>query len=229
MAAVVGLVSQKGGVGKSTLARALGAVVAHAGLKVRIADLDPQQHTVVEWERMRGENRVAPALDVRGFATLAQALAGATEDELLILDAPARVSRRTMDIAKAADLVVQPTSGSLDDLRPAIVLFHELVDAGIARERLVLALSRTLSTAEADAARAYIAKSDYEVLAGAIPERAAYRDAQNRGQAVTETKTRAQDDPVQQLIQALLDKVHALMVAKAREASASLPANERKA
>ena len=66
MAVIVGLVSQKGGVGKSTLARALGAVVAHAGLKVRIADLDPQQHTVVEWERMRGENRLAPTLDVRG-------------------------------------------------------------------------------------------------------------------------------------------------------------------
>jgi chromosome partitioning protein len=227
MAVVVGLVSQKGGVGKSTLARALGAVVAHAGLKVRIADLDPQQHTVVEWERMRGESRVAPVLDVRAFATLAQALAGTAEDELLILDAPARVTRRTLGIARASDLVVQPTSGSLDDLRPAIMLFHELVDAGIARERLVLALSRTLSAAEHDAARAYIAKSDYDVLAGAIPERAAYRDAQNRGQAVTETKARAQDDPVHQLIQALFDKVHTLMLAKTHAAKASLRANER--
>ena len=103
------------------------------------------------------------------------------------------------------------------------------MEAGIPRERLVLALSRTLSTAEADAARAYIAKSDYEVLAGAIPERAAYRDAQNRGQAVTETKARTQDDPVQQLIQALFDKVHALMLAKTRDAKASPRANERKA
>jgi chromosome partitioning protein len=58
MAVVVGLVSQKGGTGKSTLARALGAVVAHAGLKVRIADLDPQQHTVLEWERTRGHIRL---------------------------------------------------------------------------------------------------------------------------------------------------------------------------
>jgi chromosome partitioning protein len=76
MTVIVGLVSQKGGVGKSTLARALGAIVAHAGLKVRVADLDPQQHTVVEWDRVRGENRLAPALHARGFATVAQALAG---------------------------------------------------------------------------------------------------------------------------------------------------------
>jgi chromosome partitioning protein len=217
MAVIVGLVSQKGGVGKSTLARALGAVIAHAGLKVRIADLDPQQHTVVEWERTRGENRLAPTLDVRGFASVAQALAGMADDELLILDAPARASRRTLDIARAADLVVQPTSGSIDGLRPAIMFFHELIQADIPNERLVLALSRTLSTAEEDAARAYIAKAGYEVLAGAIRERATYREAHNRGQAVTETKGRAHDGP-EQLIAALFDKAHQLMLAKARHA-----------
>jgi chromosome partitioning protein len=227
MAVIVGLVSQKGGTGKSTLARALGAVVAHAGLKVRIADLDPQQHTIVEWERTRGENRVAPVLDVRGFATVAQALANMPDDELLIIDAPARAGRRTMDIAKTADLVVQPTSGSLDDLRPAIVLFHDLVQAKIPKERLVLALSRTLTAAEEEAARSYIAKAGYEVLAGAIPERATYREAHNRGEAVTEAKVRAHR-AVDQLIEALFDKVHALMLAKSRHAKTAPRANERK-
>ena len=56
----VTFVSQKGGTGKSTLARALGAVVAAAGLKVKIADLDPQQQTVLEWEKLRDENRGDP-------------------------------------------------------------------------------------------------------------------------------------------------------------------------
>ena len=83
--------------------------------------------------------------------------------------------------------------------------------------------------AEEDAARAYIAKADYEVLAGAIPERAAYREAHNRGQAVTETKAREHGDPVEQLIEALFDKVHALMLAKTRHAKATRRANERKA
>jgi chromosome partitioning protein len=227
MAVIVGLVSQKGGVGKSTLARALAAVVAHAGLKVRVADLDPQQHTTVQWERMRGENRVAPALDVRGFSTVAQAFAGMEDDELLIIDAPARAGRRTLDIAKTADLIVQPTSGSIDDLRPAILFFHDLVQADVPNERLVFALSRTLTAAEEDAARSYIAKAGYKVLAGAIPERAAYRDAHNRGQAVTEAKGRAQGS-VEQLIEALFDKVHALMLAKSRDAKTVPRTHERK-
>lgn len=220
MAVVVGLVSQKGGTGKSTLARALGAVVAHAGLKVRIADLDPKQHTVLEWQRTRGEHRVAPSLDVRAFATLAQALAGMADDELLILDAPAGGGRRTLDVAKASDLLVQPTSGSLDDLRPAILFFHDLVAAEIPKEQLVLALSRILSPTEEEAARTYIAKSGYDVLAGFIPERAAYREAHNRGQAVTEAKRRSQDTDVERLIEALFNKVHALMLAKAPAAKA---------
>jgi chromosome partitioning protein len=226
MAVVVALVSQKGGVGKSTLARALAAVVAHAGLKVRIADLDPQQHTVLHWQRTRGERGLAPLIDVRAFATLGQALAGLADDELLILDAPARAGRRTFDIAKAADLVVQPTTGSLDDLRPAVILFHDLVQADVPKERLVMVLSRTLTAAEEEAARTYIAKAGYEVLVGAIPERAAYRDAHNRGEAVTEAKQRARNDPVERLIEALFDKVHALMLVKARQAKAS--AKERK-
>ena len=218
MAVIVGLVSQKGGTGKSTIARALAAVVAHAGLKVRIADLDPQQHTVLEWERTRGHNRVAPALDVRAFPTVAQALADVADDELLILDAPARASRRTQQIAQVADLIIQPSNGTLDDLRPAVVLFHHLVDSGIPKDRLVVALCRTLTQAEEDAARTYIKKAGYAVLEGAIPERAAHREAHNRGQAVTEVKRRTDDDQVERLMEALFAKVHAQMQAKVKHA-----------
>jgi chromosome partitioning protein len=219
MAVVVGLVSQKGGTGKSTLARALGAVVAHAGLKVRVADLDPQR-TVLEWEKTRDHNRVSPALEVQGFATVAQALAGSAEDELVILDAPARAGRRTVQIAEAADLIVQPSSGSIDELRPAVVFFHELVESGIPKDRLVVALCRTLTQAEEDAARLYIKKAGYAVLDGAIPERAAHREAHGRGEALTEVRRRA-DDPIDRLMEALFAKVHIQMQAKARHVKAA--------
>jgi chromosome partitioning protein len=203
----VGFVSQKGGTGKSTLARALGAVVAAAGLKVRIADLDPQQKTVLEWEKLRQQNATVPALAVEGFENAADAIASAEADELLIIDAPAHANRGTLEIAQAATLIVQPSSASIDDLRPAVLLFHELVDAGIPRERLVVALCRILTVAEEELARGYLAKAGYDVLPGYIPERAAYREAHNRGHAVTETAHKALNDRVEELMDGLYGRV----------------------
>ena len=45
---MVAFISQKGGVGKSTLARALAREAAAGGLGVKIADLDTQQGTSVD-------------------------------------------------------------------------------------------------------------------------------------------------------------------------------------
>ena len=121
----------------------------------------------------------------------AEAIASVEDDELLIVDAPAHANRGTLEIAQAATLIVQPSGASLDDLRPAVLLFHELVAAGVPRDRLVVALCRILTQTEEDMARSYVMKAGYDVLPGCVPERSAYREAHNRGQAVTETKHKA--------------------------------------
>jgi chromosome partitioning protein len=223
---IVAFVSQKGGTGKSTLARALGAVVAAAGLKVKIADLDPQQQTVIEWEKLRDENRGEPPIIVEGFDTAHEAIASAEEDELLIIDAPAHASRGTLEIAEAATLIVQPSGASLDDLRPAVLLFHELVAAGIPKQRLVVALCRILSDTEEERARAYIEKAGYDVLPGYIPERTAYREAHNRGQALTEAKHQALTARVDELMEGLYVRVASEL--QAREKRQRTTARKRK-
>jgi chromosome partitioning protein len=43
MSLVIAFISQKGGVGKSTLARGLATFASQQGLKTKIADLDLQQ------------------------------------------------------------------------------------------------------------------------------------------------------------------------------------------
>ena len=206
MPVIVAFVSQKGGVGKSTLARALLAVAAY-GMKTRLADLDPQQASVVAWERARRRNAMPQLGEVKAYASARQAIAESGDVELLILDTAARTSRATVEIASLSHLVVQPTGASADDLEPAVLTFHELIKHGIPKERLVVAICRVLSEGEEDTVRAYVTDAGYQVLDGAVPERIAYREAQNRGRAITETTTATLNQRADALMQALLDKV----------------------
>jgi chromosome partitioning protein len=206
MPVIVSFVSQKGGVGKSTLARALLAVAAYT-MKARLADLDPQQGSVVAWERTRRRHGSGPPCEVVAYPNMGEALAASEDFDLLIIDTPAGTSRKTLEIARRSHLVVQPTGASADDLRPAILTFHELVKEGVPKERLVVAVCRILSEGEGATIRAYVNAAGYEVLPGAIFERIAYREAQNRGQAITETKSKRLREQADMLMEALLNKV----------------------
>ncbi len=206
-ATVIAFVSQKGGVGKSTLSRGLAREAAKSGLAVKIADLDTQQGTSVEWHRRRLEEGVEPIISVEGFKTADQALAQVNRYDLLIIDAPARASEGTQKIAQRAALVVQPTNPALDDLGPAVRLFHELTKAGIPKSRLVFAINHVLTDAEEIAAREYLTEAGYEVLKGYLPSKTSYRDAQNHGRSVTETRYDALNSKADGLIQSLINLV----------------------
>jgi chromosome partitioning protein len=206
-ATVIAFVSQKGGVGKSTLSRGLAREAAKSGLAVKIADLDTQQGTSVEWHRRRLDDGVEPVISVEAYKTADQALAQADLYDLLIIDAPARASEGTQKIAERASLVVQPTNPALDDLGPAVRLFHELTKAGIPKKRLVFAINHVLTDAEELAAREYLTEAGYEVLGGFLPSKTSYRDAQNHGRSITETRYDALNMKADALIQSLINLV----------------------
>jgi chromosome partitioning protein len=204
---VIAFVSQKGGVGKSTLARALAREAMAGGLNTKIADLDTQQGTSVDWVRKRLDAGIEPAVAAEPFATAAQALRQASQYDLFIIDGPARASRATLEIAQVADLVVQPTGPSDDDLRPGVREFHALCNAGIEKGKLVFALNHMATAAEEADARAYLIEAGYAVLDGALPERPAYRRAMNTGHSVTETSFATLNATADTFIQALIDRV----------------------
>ena len=210
---MIAFISQKGGVGKSTLARALAAVCAHAGLDVVLADLDPRQQTLVQWQKARTAQRVSPRLSVEPFDDVAEAVERAGACDLLILDTPGGVNDDTLSVARTAHLIVQPTGPTRDDLHPTVLLFHELAAVGVPKAHLVAALCRVLDDDEEAAARAYLEEAGYEVLAGFIPESRAYRTAHNRGRSLTETEEQEFNDRADALIEALLTKVAAIISA----------------
>jgi chromosome partitioning protein len=202
------MVSQKGGVGKSTLARLLAREFATQDWRVKIADLDISQGTSFQWRARRLEHQMEPDIAVEQFGRVDRALELAAQYELLIFDGAPHSTQATHAIALACDLVVIPTGLAVDDLQPAVLLAHDLAKNGISKNKIVFALCRVgTSATEIEDARAYLTQSGYPVLPGAIPEQVAYRRASDEGRALTETRFVSLNSRAEELAQAMVDKI----------------------
>ena len=208
MAALIGLVSQKGGVGKSTLARLFAREYAAAGWQVKIADLDISQGTSTDWKQRRERAGIKPDIAVEPFGTVAQALKVAQLYDLVVFDGPPHSMAGTLEIATVSQAVILPTGLSLDDLKPSVLLAHELIKNHVPAERLIFALCRVGDREnEIAEARAYIARAGYRVLEGDMPERTGYRRASDQGRAATETTHPSLRVRAERLAQSVIDFV----------------------
>ena len=93
MSTIISLVSQKGGVGKSAIARLLAVEFMRAGWSVKIADLDTMQGTSTKWKLRRDAAKVQPEVPVEKFATIERAVREAEKYDLLLVDGPAHAEK----------------------------------------------------------------------------------------------------------------------------------------
>lgn len=197
---IIAFISQKGGVGKSTLARALAVEASQQKLSVLLADCDLQQATSYQWLQWRKKSK----FQVKIFPTAQQALREAAKYDLTIIDGPARTSHATLEIAHQADLVIQPTGASRDDLIPAAKEFNALVKSGVNKKKLLFVLTRFGSQAEVNAVKEYLKKSGYSFCQTYLLEKVSYRQAQNEGKAIAEVSYPKLSQQVKGLIKEIL-------------------------
>jgi len=184
---IISLISQKGGVGKSTLARLLAVEVAKTGWRVKIADLDPAQGTATKWKARRDVAGHQPDVAVEKFRTVERAIKEAEHFDLMILDGPAHAEKGGKVMAQASDLILIPTGYSLDDMEPQIEAAYELEEAGIPSENILFVFCRAKgSDSEDAAARAYLRKARLMVLDPVLPELASIRQGHAEGRAASE-------------------------------------------
>jgi len=207
MGYVIGFLSQKGGVGKSTLARLLAREIAEAGESVKIADLDIQQGTSFEWMQRRARNGVEPEIRVEVFDKVGKALKEAGGFWAYIFDGAPHASKDTEAIAKAADLIILPVGVSYDDLNPSIRLAHELVRSHkIPSSRIAFALVKvTDNEAEVERARQYVTDAGYQTVAGSIPHKTAFSQALDQGRTLNEVPFPSLRARVEEVAQSMID------------------------
>lgn len=205
---IISLISQKGGVGKSALARLLAVEIAKAGWSVKIADLDPAQGTSTKWKARRDLAGFQPDVAVEKFRTVDRALKEAERYDLMILDGPAHAEKGGRSMAQASDLVILPTGYSLDDMEPQIEAAYELEESGVDPARIVLVFCRAKgSQAEDKAARSYIRKARLTVLGPIFPELASIRQGHAEGKAASEVPFPKVQDKTIEVAQAIVNQL----------------------
>jgi chromosome partitioning protein len=222
MGDIISLVSQKGGVGKSGIARLLAVEFTRAGWAVKIADLDTMQGTSTKWKVRRDQAKVEPEIPVEKFATVERALREAEKYDLLLLDGPAHAEKGGLSMAKRSKLVLMPACYGLDDLDAQIEAAYELEENGIERGRIWFIFSRTTgSGAEEQTAREYLQRADVNVFEPIFAELPCIRQAHNGGKAASEVSFPAARERAMALAVAVATKFQELNAANAEPVAAA--------
>ncbi|EKS4946457.1 ParA family protein [Salmonella enterica] len=184
---VISFISQKGGVGRSTLARATAVELARSGKKVHLADLDSQQQTSAKWAERRDNAGISPAVATGVYRRHDVALKAASNYQYLIVDTRPFVDISSLDIARQSNLVVIATGTSLDDLEPSLLLGHELVHKGIPHNRLFYVVGKAPSQAEGRSAIQTITAWQFACADTFLTFKPGYSISLDAGLSVTET------------------------------------------
>jgi chromosome partitioning protein len=204
---IIAFISQKGGVGKSTLARLLSVEATKKKIKILLADCDHQQKTSSEWTQWRKQNKITPTIASQVFNQVKDIWPLTKQYQLIIIDAPARTSQGTLEIAKKADLIIQPVGASRDDLLPALREFNALKAQGIKKDKLLFVLNHLSTPAEVLATQEYLTESGYPFAPFYLSEKASYRQVQSEGKSISEVNYASLRKQVQQLVKFILKRI----------------------
>jgi chromosome partitioning protein len=218
---IVALVSQKGGVGKSTAAIAVACEWASRGERVLLVDADPQA-TLLTWAAVASEaSRQPPAVVAMGAGMHAPSQlprVGAAFDRIVI-DSPGRSDATVRSALMVAGLAVLPVGPSPADAWALASTVQLVRDAQTLRPELrAVALLTRLSprTALSRSTRGVVQAAGVDVLRSILSARVAYAEALAAGQGPGEYDGRCRVE-----VQRLTDELEQLAdVAQAQQETA---------
>ena len=185
---IASFVGQKGGVGKSTLARVLAVKAAHEGRRVLLGDFDLEQLSCIEWSATRLRNGIEPDIEARAFKSLKKLRKTVENFDLVVVDTRGLADELTTDVSQESDVVFLPTGTSMDDLRPTLALARRLAKSSKVGSKVVLVLSKVgRSERLLENARIVIDEAGFDVLSNVWPERDGFQADLDMGRAGSES------------------------------------------
>jgi chromosome partitioning protein len=186
---IIGVLSQKGGVGKTTVALNLAAAIATSGSRVLVVDADPQG-SALAWSSAR---EAEPLFPVVGMAkpTLHRELPNlAANYHFIVIDGAPRVNDLARSAILASNLVLIPVQPSPYDIwasSETVRLIREARQINAALDAAFL-INRKIarSAIGRDAAAALAQFEDIPVLEVHLSQRILYAESAAKGLTVVE-------------------------------------------
>lgn len=185
---IVGVLNQKGGVGKTTLSVNLAAALARGGSRVLLIDADPQG-SALDWAAAReGEPLFAVVGLPRATVHREIGTVGKGYDHIII-DGPPRVTDLARSAIMASDVVVIPVQPSPYDVWAADEVVKLIDEARVYKENLksCFVVNRKIAnTAIGRDVRDALSVYPLRVLASSLAQRIVFAEAAAQGRAVDE-------------------------------------------
>ena len=205
---IIAVCNQKGGCGKTTIAVNLAQAFANLGLRVLVADMDPQA-SALDWawdakdfDVVDAQGRIKPA-DLRRMRK---------QYELTLIDCPPQYAEPSAEAIRIADLVLVPVQPSQLDVwaTQAIVdLIKARQSVFKGRPKAVFVMSRVVPrTKLSERLRETLAQQSFPTLAGFTTQRVAYAEATQSGQTVFDGRP----TPARLEIEAIRDEIKELIL-----------------
>ena len=187
--AVIAIINQKGGTGKTTLATNLACALADTS-QVVLVDADPQG-SAQDWYDCRAQpfpDLQVKAVEDRGLIQRVRSLA--RDYGWVIIDGPPGITRTSADAVRVADMVLIPAKPSPFDVWAAsdiveAVKARQLTTGGVPKAAFVITMSRPRTRLGRQVDQA-LAEYDLPSLNARTTERVAYPQASIEGLSVLE-------------------------------------------
>lgn len=189
---IVGVLNQKGGVGKTTISVNLAAALARTGARVLLIDADPQG-SALDWAAARQTTALFSVVGLPRATVHKEIEQIGRGYDHVVIDGPPRVTDVARSAIMASDIVLIPVQPSPYDIWAADEVVKLTLEAKVYKEGLKTAFvinRKIVNTAIGRDVGAALAVHEVRVLQATLGQRVIYAEAAAQGLSIYEVAER---------------------------------------